>query len=73
MDVNLNFKNLRCFEFISVSFEKTKFGSRRLSIILPKFNYIVIKNSFQLTFCNFKQFLINNLIILFNNCNKYVD
>ena len=72
--VNLNFntnsRNLRCIELLSVPFEKTKFGSHRLSIFLPRFINVVIKNSFQLNFCNFKQFLINNLTILFNNSIK---
>ena len=62
-----DFNNLRNVEIADVPFESTKCGSHRLDIFLPRFVNAVIKLAFQLSFRDYKRFLINNIFILFNN------
>ena len=62
-----NIKNLRKIEPIERPCETTVFCTRRLGLFLPKFVLVVLKNSYQLKFCDFKLFLKNNLFLLMKN------
>ena len=60
-----NKSHLRNTELLDVPFEGTKFGMARLSIFLPRFVNIVMKNSFNLKFRDFNEFLKLNLLDLY--------
>ena len=65
---NLKFNeksHLRNTELLNVPFEGTKFGMGRLSIFLPRFVNIIMKNSFNLHFKEFNEFLNLNLLNLY--------
>ena len=61
---------LREREIVYIPFEATKFGTHRLSIFLPKFINVLVRNSFRLNFIDFKQHLKENMFILLNNFMK---
>ena len=59
-----NLGNLRRTDDVKVPFERNKFGLARLSIFLPKFINIVLVNSLNLSFSDFRNSFSSNLSIL---------
>ena len=53
---------VRCF----FPFEKAEFGLARLSVFLPKFIYIILVNSLNLSFLDFRYSFFSNLFFLLN-------
>ena len=67
---NLIFNNLgylRHTPNVQVPFERTKFGLARLSVFLPKFINIILVNSYNLSYLDFRNSFFSNLSILLNN------
>ena len=52
---------------VKVPFERTKFGLARLSVFLPRFINIILKNSFKLSFSDFCNSFFSNIFILIDN------
>ena len=56
-----NLGYLRHTNDVKVPLERTKFGLARLSIFLPKFINIILVNSFNLSFSDFRTFFFSNV------------
>ena len=69
-----NIKSLRnsTLKILEEPFCRTTCGQKRISYFLPKFTNIVIKFSFNLNNLEFKKFLNNNLILLFEKFNSLI-
>ena len=61
-----NLGYLRHTTDVKVPFERTKFGLARLSVFLPKFINIILVNSLNFSFPDFRNFFFSNVLILLN-------
>ena len=61
-----NLGYLRHTSDVKVPFERTKFGLARLSVFLPKFINIILVNSLNFSFPDFRNFFFSNVLILLN-------